>query len=141
MERHLRANAPVDAFAEALGCGQGVSGYAYHSVPVALYAWLRHYGDPPACFTALLRCGGDTDTMGAIAGALLGAEGGSAIFPVPWQQGLVAWPLSVDRLHAAGEALAQSGRVPVRWWWPFQPLRNLVFLAVILAHGLRRLLP
>jgi hypothetical protein len=29
----------------------------------------------------------------------------------------------------------------VTWWWPLQPLRNALFFLVILAHGLRRLLP
>jgi len=41
----LAAKQSVAAFAEALGLRNAVTGYAYHSVPVASYAWLRHYGD------------------------------------------------------------------------------------------------
>lgn len=141
MERHHRSAASVDAFAEALGCGRGVSGYAYHSVPVALYAWLRHRGDPAACFLAILRCGGDTDTIGAIAGALLGTDGGAGCFPPAWRERVVDWPLSIGRIEAAGRSLAEPGSSPVRWWWLLQPVRNLVFLAVILVHGFRRFLP
>ena len=65
--RDLRAD-----FAIALGLARGVTGYVYHTVPVAVYAWLRHYGDFRATVEAALDCGGDTDTVGAIAGALAG---------------------------------------------------------------------
>lgn len=141
LERHHVSSASVDVLAEALGCGDGVSGFAYHSVPLALGAWLRHRGDPRACFQAILRCGGDTDTIGAIAGALLGVDGGPACFPSSWGDRVIGWPLSMERLGAAARALAVLGSRPIRWWWPFQPIRNLVFLLIILAHGFRRLLP
>jgi len=64
----------VSEFANDLGLERGVTGYAYHSVPVALYAWLRHSDDFRAALTAVLDCGGDTDTVGAIVGALMGAQ-------------------------------------------------------------------
>src|SRR5439155_316765 len=41
MDEGLAANKSVASFAESLGLGDGVSGYCYHSVPVALYSWLR----------------------------------------------------------------------------------------------------
>jgi len=141
LERHHCAGDPVDAVAIDLGCPDYVSGYALHSVPLALYAWLRHRADSSACFESILRCGGDTDTMGAIAGALLGTERGVAAFPAAWLERIADWPLSIGVLSAAGQAFAAETPRPVGWWWPCQPLRNLVFLGVILAHGLRRLLP
>ncbi len=140
LERSARQRASVDEVAAALGCSRAVSGFALHSVPLALFAWLRHRDDPRACLQAILRCGGDTDTMGAIAGALLGAHGQLAAFPKEWSEKLCEWPLSLDRLRAAAASLAVGGR-PVPWCWPLQPLRNLFFLGVVLAHGLRRLLP
>jgi len=141
MESKFITSASVDELAIGLGCPHYVSGYALHSVPLALYAWMRHRGDPDACFSAILRCGGDTDTIGAIAGALLGADGGMAAFKSEWLQYLAEWPLSVDHLRAAGQALEIPGNPPISWRWPMQPLRNLVFLVIILAHGFRRLLP
>jgi len=141
LERHYRAGDSVDAYATALGCPHYVSGYAFHSVPVALFAWLRHRGDPSTCLAAILRCGGDTDTMGAIAGALLGAEGGEAGFNPKWTADLAEWPMSLVKLRLAGRALRGVGGKPVRWCWPAQLLRNLLFLMVILGHGFRRLLP
>lgn len=140
LERQYGQAASVDAVAADLGCPEQVSGYAYHSVPLALYAWLRHRDDPGACLQAILRCGGDTDTIGAIAGALLGAGGKLAAFPPTWQEPICAWPMSVERMRAVAQALAAGGR-PVWWWWPLQPLRNALFLLVIIAHGMRRLLP
>ncbi len=142
LERAYAKGATVDEVAAELGCPTTVTGYAYHSVPVALYAWLRHRGDPAACLEAILRCGGDTDSIGAIAGALFGADGGEGAFPLAaWdREVIVDWPLTLGTLRAAGSALAGGANGPVRWWWPMQPLRNAVFLVVILAHGLRRLL-
>jgi ADP-ribosyl-[dinitrogen reductase] hydrolase len=140
LERRYVQAASVDEVAAELGCPTYVSGYALHSVPLALFAWLRHRDDPTACLQAILRCGGDTDTIGAIAGAVLGADGRLETFPRAWHETIVAWPLSLDRLRAAAQALAAGGR-PVTWWWPLQPLRNVLFLVVVLVHGVRRLLP
>jgi ADP-ribosylglycohydrolase len=140
LERRLGLAASVDDVATDLGCPTYVTGYALHSVPLALFAWLRHRNDPTTCMQAILGCGGDTDTMGAIAGALLGADGKLPGFPPTWHSAIIEWPLTLDRLRAAGQALAEGGR-PVTWWWPLQPLRNLLFLLVIIMHGFRRLLP
>jgi len=77
----LTAGKSVSEFANDLGLERGVTGYAYHSVPVALYAWLRHSDDFRAALTAVLDCGGDTDTVGAIVGALMGAQLGRGAIP------------------------------------------------------------
>ena len=68
------ARTSVAGFAAGLGLQRGVTGYAWHSVPVAIYAWGRHCGDFRATLEAVYVCGGDTDTVGAIAGALAGAD-------------------------------------------------------------------
>ena len=58
----------------------------------------------------------------------------------PPEAGIIDHPLGITTLRRAGAALTHDGR-PIRWWWPLQPLRNLGFIATILIHGLRRLLP
>jgi ADP-ribosyl-[dinitrogen reductase] hydrolase len=141
MHAHLADRKPVEALAEALDCTRGVSGYAMHSVPVALYAWLRHRHAPEDGLGAILACGGDTDTVGAIAGALYGCDDGERGFPAAWIDGIRDWPLAPHRLRAAAAALARPDGVPVAWAWPLLPLRNAVFLVIVLAHGLRRLSP
>jgi ADP-ribosyl-[dinitrogen reductase] hydrolase len=131
----------VPDFASSLGLSDGVTGYAYHTVPVALFAWLRHRGDFAAAVAGSIRCGGDTDTVAAIVGSLAGCEVGVDGIPVDWREGLVDWPRSVRLLGRLAVELGTPGGKPVRWFWPGVLPRNLFFLAVVLAHGFRRLLP
>jgi ADP-ribosyl-[dinitrogen reductase] hydrolase len=133
-------------FARELGASRGVSGYAFQSVPVAIYAALRNRNDFESALSEAIACGGDTDTVGAITGALVGARVGAEGIPARWRSGLVEWPRSVALLHRVGAKLnrkkhAQSALGPARYFWPAIPLRNLAFLTVVLAHGFRRLLP
>lgn len=129
-------NLAVAEFAEALGSKRGVSGYAYHTVPVALYAWLRHGRDFRACLEAVLNCGGDTDTVAAITGALVSLRG-----PIPeeWLEGILDYPISVAYLRELAAGVETQS--PPRFAWPLLPFRNLGFLAIVLAHGFRRLIP
>lgn len=132
----------VAAFADALGLSRGVTGYAYHTVPVALFAWLRHRGDFRGTVASAVRCGGDTDTVAALAGALAGCDLGRAALPADWVRGLCDWPRSVAVLERAAARLAEPpGAGPVRWCWPGVLPRNAAFLALVLGHGWRRLLP
>lgn len=134
------------AFAAAIGCADGVSGYMLHTVPVALHAWLSFPEDLPAALQAAIRCGGDTDSVAAIVGALVGARVGPEGIPPLLLDGLVEWPRTVAWMTRLGEKLAwlQSPNafvVPPGLNPPGLLLRNAAFLVVVLAHGLRRLLP
>jgi ADP-ribosylglycohydrolase len=136
----------VSEFADELGLQHGVSGYAYHSVPVALYAWLRHSDDFRTALIAVLDCGGDTDTVGAILGALMGARLGRGAIPQDWLNGICDQPRSIGLLVQVAERLSQqltASRAlgPVRYFWPLLVIRNGVFLIIVLSHGFRRLLP
>lgn len=133
----------VGEFVNSFNLRRGVTGYAFHSVPVAIYAVLRHPDDFKAALVAALDCGGDTDTVGAIVGALMGASVGSSGIPAEWINGIADWPRSVAILNAlARELSAPIGEgKPVRYFWPGILPRNLFFLAIVLTHGFRRLLP
>jgi len=125
----------VAEFVQNLGLKRGVTGYAYHTVPVALYAWLKHYGDYRAGLEAVLNCGGDTDTVGAITGALLAIN--SAI-PDTWITGLCDYPISKSYLEELAYALESRSEkafviVPTFSWMAL-PFRNLFFLIVVLTH-------
>jgi ADP-ribosylglycohydrolase len=133
-------------FAAYLGLGDGVTGYVYHTVPVAVYAWLRHYGDFRATLESALDCGGDADTVGAIVGALAGGTVGTGGIPADWIDGIIDWPRSVGLLRRVAVRLGQQKRDeralgPVPYLWPAVPPRNLLFLIVVLLHGFRRLAP
>ncbi|MBI3865989.1 MAG: ADP-ribosylglycohydrolase family protein [Planctomycetia bacterium] len=134
------------AFAASLGLERGVSGYVYHTVPVALHAWLSNQHDYRTAVSEVVRCGGDTDTTAAIVGGIVGAAVGKSGIPADWLDGLWEWPRTtawMERL--AGQLSAESRtekaapplRLPVYGVIP----RNLVFLGIVLAHGFRRLFP
>jgi ADP-ribosylglycohydrolase len=140
----VRDDLRVDEFAARLGCARGVSGYALHTVPVALFAWMRHGDDFRAVVTHVVRCGGDTDSTAAIAGAIAGAGLGERAIPPSWLAGIVEWPRGVAWMRArcdelAADAPARSGRLAAEFaWWPWSLARNLAALAVLLVALVRR---
>jgi len=123
-----------------------VTGYVYHTVPVALHAWLRHQRNLRSAVIEVVGCGGDTDTTGAIVGGIVGAAVGKAGIPRDWIDGLWEWPRTIawmERLAGQLHATLTSGqaerpaRLPVYGVVP----RNLLFLGIVLAHVVRRVLP
>jgi ADP-ribosylglycohydrolase len=137
---------PAVAFVERIGSRGGVSGFMLHTLPAVLHVWLRHQSDFRGGVEEVIRLGGDTDTTGAIVGALIGARVGRAGIPASLIDGILDWPRSPAMISKVAQRLAESraaGRpLPaVRSFALAHPLRNLLFLAVVLAHGVRRLLP
>ena len=137
---------PTSAFADSIGCTRSVSGYMYHSVPVALHAWFSRPRDLPAAVTAAIRCGGDTDTVAAITGAIVGAGVGKSGSPQPGLAELGDGPrgpgwieLAAERAVHAAASGRRGGALYLAPWWLL--LRNLGFLLIVLAHGFRRLAP
>ena len=142
----LAAGKSVQEFADWLGLQDGVSGYAYHSVPVALYAWMRHPQDFRAALESALDCGGDTDTVGAMVGALAGGQTGPGGIRRDWVDGICDRPRSPELLIRVARRLAQQKLTrqtqgPVAYHWPLLILRSPVFVITVLAHGFRRLWP
>lgn len=137
----LETETSVLDFATQIGCERGVSGFAPNTVAVSLYAWLRHRGDFDSAIRAVITCGGDTDTVAAITGGISGAEVGENGIPQAWIDGICDWPRSVAHIRGLAESLADGSKPQPQAFWPFVLLRNSVFLAVVLLHGFRRLLP
>jgi len=89
-------------------------GYTLHAWKVAL--WASH---APGTFRDLLqriiRCGGDTDTNGAVAGAVLGARFGRESVPQEWTEpvrGLAHIQATALKLHSMG--LPGNSRAPAQ---------------------------
>ena len=143
----LRHNLSVSEFAEVIGQRQGISGYVYNTVPMAIYSWYHHF----ACFRdgleAVYNCGGDTDTVGAITGSLLGVTLGDQRIPRSWQERLVDYPRNLHLLKLIAAKLTKninnnyfaSQPINYPWWWVIP--RNIFFLVIVLCHGFRRLFP
>jgi ADP-ribosylglycohydrolase len=142
----FEADLSVAGFADSIGAEKGISGYMYRTVPVSVYAWLKHYGDFRTTLESVLNCGGDTDTAGAITGALAGAICGESGIPDEWINRIWEFPRSVSVIRKAAERLAAQAKeekssASVSYLWPFILPRNIFFLILVLLHGFRRLLP
>ena len=141
--------ASVAQFAAELGLEHGVSGYVMHTVPVVLYTWLRHGRDFRRALEEIILLGGDSDTTGAILGGVMGAGLGPDAIPTEWISGVAEWPRTTSWMQRLGERLAArftgertlGAERPLPLFWPGLVPRNLAVLAVVLGHGLRRLLP
>lgn len=64
--------------------GNGIR--ASEAVAAALWAFLRYGSTPEECVIRAVNFGGDTDTIGAMAGALVGARHGTAWIPSRWYE-------------------------------------------------------
>lgn len=146
LKEAISAKESVKEFARSLGLERGVTGYAFHTVPVAIYAWLRHPDDYRKALVEALECGGDTDTVGAIVGALVGSRVGEDGIPNEWRRNLWEWPRTSVKMRTLAERLAEAKEQgqpqnPVGYFWIGVLPRNLLFLSIVLGHGLRRLFP
>lgn len=146
---HLERNACATELADALGLSRGVTGYMYHTVPLALYCWLRHRDDFRSAVEEVIALGGDTDSTAVLVGALAGATLGANAIPREWLDGLLEWPRSIAWMRILAARLAElfpadgpgKAEGPIPLFWPGLIPRNLFFLVVVLLHGFRRLLP
>jgi len=106
--------------------GSGPTGYVVDTVQAALQVWRAHPNDLLAAIEAAVRLGGDTDSVAAIVGGLVGASAEVTVRPelMRW----IGWPQAEELL---------SDAVP----WGRVHLAHALALPVVLAHGFRRLLP
>ncbi len=133
-------------FASSLGLEKAVSGYIYHTAPVVLHAWLSHQADVQAAITSVIKCGGDADSTAAIVGGICGAAAGEEGIPAKLLEGIWEWPRSVHWMKQLSAAVAESAGSASPVAPPKAPFykvlpRNVLFLAVVLFHGFRRLAP
>jgi poly(ADP-ribose) glycohydrolase ARH3 len=115
----LKDRTVAGASPEALaGRARRIGSSAHESVPVAVAAGARAK-DFEEAVTVAIRCGGDTDTVGAMAGAIAGARFGAASIPARWLEALedgehgrrhVARLASELAAAARAAALARSSR-------------------------------
>lgn len=136
MGQELHRGNDTVGMAQAIGQGGGVSGFAYHSVPVALYAWLRHPEDYRHAITEVMQTGGDVDSTAAVTGALVGARVGVTGIPEPWRRGIADWPVSLDLLVRMAGKDRPPSLLPQLL---ALPLRNAVVFVVAVTHLLRRM--
>jgi ADP-ribosyl-[dinitrogen reductase] hydrolase len=130
------------AFATRMFGTWGVSGYVYQTVPVAIHAWLSYPQDFRGAIEVTVACGGDTDSVAAIVGGIVGAAVGADGIPSSWLGGVIEWPRSLDWMRRLGRQLEEgTTRQTIELSFFALLLRNVGFLAIVIFHGFRRLLP
>jgi ADP-ribosyl-[dinitrogen reductase] hydrolase len=145
VETSVAGGESTSAFCLSQGWTRGASGYIYHTVPAALHAWLSHPQNYEAGVLEIIRCGGDTDSTAAIVGGLIGARVGAEKIPLAWRNGLLEWPRGAHWMQNCAARLDAvchgENAAPLPTFWPGVLARNIFFLLVVFAHGLRRILP
>lgn len=123
----------------------GSTGFILHTAALATFLFLRHGQVPMQALQKTVNAGGDTDSIGAIVGAWVGALHGETGLSQPLLARIQDGPFGPTHLRALANALAVAqggGAAPrVRYSATLALLRNLALYPVVLAHGLRRLLP
>ena len=98
----------LDAEPEEAARNLGTGARASQSVPAALWAFLSVEGGAQESVVRAVNLGGDTDTVGAMAGALAGAWNGASAFPSSWMEALEGGAMGADGLRAAADALYRT---------------------------------
>jgi ADP-ribosylglycohydrolase len=140
------AQQSTQEFATSIGCGERVSGYVLHTVPVALHACFRYADDLRTAVLETVHCGGDTDSTAAIVGGVLGARVGRGGIPDDWVQSLWEWPRSVRWMTELAQQLAQvvaqnQAQKPLSVSTLAVLPRNIFLFLLALMHVVRRALP
>lgn len=109
---------PVAVYQRATACGSlpeqlrvcGTSGHAEQSVTAALLIVRAHPRDFSAAMRAAFDAGGDVDSVGALAGAILGANLGIGAIPAAWRAVQAREYLQVLSERLGGQAVAVGPR-------------------------------
>lgn len=126
----------LDYFVKHLGCTKGVSGYILHTVPFAIYVVLNS-ADIESAFYKIISAGGDTDTIGAIVGSIMGLLHGEEKFNNDMLK-LCEYPRGVKQLVQLSHALNNNEKNKVEYaLWATLP-RNIFSLLFIIIHALLR---
>lgn len=93
-------------FAEDQGWENRVFGYINQTVPAAVYCWAHARGNFEKAVSDAIMLGGDSDSVGAIVGALMGAEVGRDQLPASWLASLGEWPRTKPWMDELARLLA-----------------------------------
>jgi poly(ADP-ribose) glycohydrolase ARH3 len=108
--RLIKAARLVDSSPEpaeaAAALGNQTTGH--ESVPAAIYSAAAH-DSVEAAITFAVRCGGDTDTIGAMAGAIAAARAGASAIPSGWVEALEDGPKGRSHVDRLADQLATAG--------------------------------
>jgi ADP-ribosylglycohydrolase len=143
----ILGGACVHDMAKIMGWGKVVPSSANPTALMAIYAWLTNHDSYEKTIEKAVLLGGDTATLGAVAGGLAGIHLGAKSIPDRWKRWFFGWPNShgwleamakrfVDWPHGA-EDLHAAPAMPAR---PvLQCLRSMTVNASLVASNFIRL--
>lgn len=113
----------------------GTSGFIMQTLPFAAFCFLRFGDNPRVALVEAVSAGGDTDSIGAILGAWLGALHGRNALPEEFILSLHQGPIDLNGLSLA---LSDGTRhfVPFNYIWGL--VRNLLLLPIVLFLAIWR---
>lgn len=140
------SNKSIEEFVRDLNLTKGVTGYIYHTAPVVLFLWLKYQNSFDTAIKSVIRCGGDTDTTAAILGAIIGAGAGPQGIPEHLLNNICDWPYSLtyirERAVQLSRVLSNNKSINIKTpTFVSHLIRNLLFMLIVIPHGIRRLLP
>lgn len=109
----------------------GPTGYVVHTVNAALKIWRNHPNEIEKAIEETILLGGDTDSVAAIVGGLIGAKT-DLTKTNPDLLSWMGWPQPPEIMSLSEQTKAPIGRI-----W----LTHAVSLPIIVGYGFRRLLP
>lgn len=119
----------------------GTSGFVVHTLGLATYAFARAGDEPLRAVQEVIAAGGDTDSIAAIVGAWCGARHGPGWIPAGLLDALHDGPFGPTHLGALADDLAARRGLTARYSPLAALARNVALYPVVIAHGLRRLVP
>ncbi|GAW91014.1 ADP-ribosylglycohydrolase family protein [Calderihabitans maritimus] len=86
MAERIKMILPLLSLEEEEGLARlGTGGFVLETVPAAFYCFLKHIHSFRDALVAAVNAGGDTDSIGAICGAIAGAYHGAGKIPLVWK--------------------------------------------------------
>ncbi len=130
------------AVARHFGWNSGISGFIVPTTVMATYCFLRYSADFKRGVLSAIRLGGDTDSVAAIVGGLIGAHIGYDMLPSDLVDRIKVTPHDADWIAEMAERLSHwpHGAEDLHYApaLPSNPLmqlfRNLLMLVLVLIH-------
>jgi len=128
-------------FAKQLDLEKAVGGYIYYTLPMVLHVWLKHKNNLREALIEIIKCGGDTDTTGAILGSIIGVRDKKSV--QKWIDTIMDYPLSpayIQKISYTLSEVIESKKVQKapHFFFLTTILRNMVFLSIVLIVSLTR---
>ena len=106
-DRLMRLNVLWQGEPEVVFPQIGTSGHSLETVPAALYAFLRTPNNFEQAVLTAINAGGDTDSIGAITGAIAGAFNGGNAIPLRWRVNLENYGIILEKAQQLYRSFAE----------------------------------